>query len=469
MRRAAPSAPDGTPAPGARTAGGRVAPRIETTVHQLAVRDRQIEAVHTVTQLLFAKLRLDERLRDVLTASMRAVDATAGSIYLHRAADNSLVFQYVVGPADPAALIGKAMPVSQGIAGRVFLTGKTVADNNPRASVEHRGDIGEAVGFVTESLVTVPLKTLEGDPVGVMQILNKQGGGFDEDDIEVLEIVAAIAATAIENAELQREAQMAAVARAVGNLSHDIKNKVAPVAMVADILGPDLKTMFSDLDAVTERLDPELRDAVSDATALVREEYAEHCEILRDQVRAVQEHTKLISDALKGIETTPQLEPCDLNAIVRDQVHELVPVARERGVAIVTDLAEAPSIACDRYLIRSAVFNLLNNAIPETPPGGTISVRMKVTEAGVFPAGHCVCVEVADTGNGMPPHVLERLLRGEANSTKPGGSGLGTKIVYNAARAHGGVLEGESAEGIGTTIRVKLPLTSCDAVHPPKA
>jgi signal transduction histidine kinase len=293
-----------------------------------------------------------------------------------------------------------------------------------------------------------------------MQILNKQGGGFDEDDIEVLEIVAAIAATAIENSELQREAQMAAVARAVGNVSHDIKNKVAPVAMVADLLGPDLKTMFSDLDAVAEGMDPELREAVSDATVQVRGEYAEHCEILRDQVRAVQEHTKLISDALKGIETTPQLEPCDLSAIVRDQVRELVPVARERGVTITTDLADVPSVACDRYLIRSAMFNLLNNAIPETPPGGRISVRMTFTEAGAFPQGDCVCVEVADTGNGMPPHVLQRLLRGEANSTKPGGTGLGTKIVFNAARAHGGLLEGESAEGVGTTIRVKLPLSS---------
>src|SRR5207253_7599161 len=97
-------------------------------------------------------------------------------------------------------------------------------------------------------------------------------------------------------------------------------------------------------------------------------------------------------------------------------------------------------------------------AIPETPQGGRISVRTEAAETGTFPEGDYVLLEVRDSGRGMPPHELERILRGDAKSTKPGGTGLGTRIVYNAVAAHKGVFEGESKESAGTTFRIKLPL-----------
>ena len=60
----------------------------------------------------------------------------------------------------------------------------------------------------------------------------------------------------------------------------------------------------------------------------------------------------------------------------------------------------------------------------------------------------------------MAADVLARILRGEPKSTKPGGTGLGTRIVYNAVAAHRGVFEGESTAGAGTTFRLLLPLVA---------
>lgn len=430
----------------------------------LAVRNRQIAAVHQVTEVLFANLSLDDRLRDVLGVSMRAVEATAGSIYLHREADDSLVFEYVVGPPNSAALIGMALPSDQGIAGHVFHTGETTMENRARQASGHRGDIGEAVGFITESMVTVPLKTLEGDPVGVMQILNKQTGDFTADDIEVLEIVAAVAATAIENAKLHREAQVAAVARAVGDLSHDIKNKVAPISMVAHMLKPDLDSMFAQMDEFARECAQGVGDSIHRITSLVRSEYEEHCEILLDQVRAVQEHTKRISDVLKGTTTEPLIEMLEVEPLIEEQVGMLEPVARNGGVRLRTCLAVGRVPApVDRFFIRSAVYNLVNNAIPETPPGGEILVSTTYVPDGAFPDGAYLAIEVRDTGAGMQPQMLDRILRGEATSTKLGGTGLGTRIVYNAVRAHRGSFDGATEQGAGTTFTMRLPL------KPPRA
>jgi signal transduction histidine kinase len=112
----------------------------------------------------------------------------------------------------------------------------------------------------------------------------------------------------------------------------------------------------------------------------------------------------------------------------------------------------------DKKRLYSAFYNLINNAIPETPEGGRIALRCYARAEGAFPDGNFVMVEVADTGRGMSEEVKARLFTENALSTKPGGTGLGTRIVKNAVDAHNGILRVESEAGIGTTFYVRIPL-----------
>src|SRR5207244_1098815 len=135
-------------------------------------------------------------------------------------------------------------------------------------------------GFVTTSLITVPLKYQAGRSLGVMQILNKQESEFDQHDLEVLEIIASVAAAAIETAQLARDAQTAAIAHAVGDLSHDIKNKVSPIVVGIQALRSDLDTMFAG----------EPTAALSRPAAAVHEAYGYTFDIVMEQVDAIQEY-----------------------------------------------------------------------------------------------------------------------------------------------------------------------------------
>jgi signal transduction histidine kinase len=166
----------------------------------------------------------------------------------------------------------------------------------------------------------------------------------------------------------------------------------------------------------------------------------------------------LIADALKGTVSEPHLEPNDLALIIDAQLAELDPVARGGGVTLRRRFAPVPVCRFDRFQVERAVYNLVDNAIAETPAGGAITVTIDAETAGRFPDGTFVEIEVKDEGRGMPPAVLERILRGDPKSTKPGGTGLGTRIVYNAVRAHQGVFAGESEEGVRTAFRLRLPL-----------
>jgi signal transduction histidine kinase len=413
----------------------------------LAARNRQIAAVHGISRLLSSSLDLDDRLRDILTVSLDAVGAVAGTIFLHRPQDDMLVFRHVVGEK-AKELTGHAIPVTTGLAGAVFRSGVSQITNRPQESVEHDREVERRTGFATETMMTVPLKYQAGRPVGVIQILNKQTGDFDQNDLEVLEIIASVAAAAIETAQLAREAQTAAIAHAVGDLSHDIKNKVSPIVVGIQALRGDLDAMFAADDGTS----------LPRQAAAVREGYGYTFDIVMDQVDAIQEYAKLIADALKGVVTDPELEPNDPALVVEGQLLALDPVARHRGVALHRRFATVPVCRFDRFQVERAAYNLVNNALAATPRGGYVTVAIAVKPDPQFASGQALEIVVTDTGCGMAPPVLQRILRGEPRSTKPGGTGLGTRIVFNAVAAHRGRFTGTSDEGSGTSFRLALPL-----------
>ena len=107
----------------------------------------------------------------------------------------------------------------------------------------------------------------------------------------------------------------------------------------------------------------------------------------------------------------------------------------------------------DEQRLYNAFYNLINNAIPEVPEGGSITVRGQAD-----PMSKSVIISVIDTGRGMPPEIRESLFTTHAISRKQGGTGLGTKIVKDVVDAHGGQITVESQEGAGTTFHLRLPI-----------
>ena len=102
------------------------------------------------------------------------------------------------------------------------------------------------------------------------------------------------------------------------------------------------------------------------------------------------------------------------------------------------------------------IYNLVDNAIKYTPAGGTVWVKLYTQSARAV-------LEVRDNGIGIPkeslPHLFERFYRvDKARSRSTGGTGLGLSIVQSVVHLHGGDIEVESEENVGTTFRVYLPL-----------
>lgn len=442
---------------------------LERLRHDLAERTGQLEAVHRITAALSSKTDLDDILRETLKSCLVAVHANAGSILLHDDADRMLEFKYVVGDA-AEFLTGKKMDPQQGIAGEVFRTGTPKITEDVTQDKSHFKGIDKASGYTTKNMVTVPLKSIHGDPVGVMQILNKEGGGFfDEHDIDTLMILSAQAASAIENARLFMEAQLAVVVKLMGDISHDVKNMITPVSVCAQTLDIMFEGFYEDIDGLKAELSEAEAQKLDDVTIGMREFYPEAVKMFLDGADQVQARVREIADCVKGIVAEPTFEPTNINDVVENVATPLRLVAERQDLRI--DLAGLtkglPEVPLDQKQMYNCVYNLINNAIPETPPGGRLYVNTMLGSGDAFLDGaeHLV-IQVGDTGHGMPPHVREKLFTKDAVSTKPGGTGLGTRIVKNVVEAHSGQITVDSEQGVGTVFTIRIPLSRADAVAP---
>jgi two-component system phosphate regulon sensor histidine kinase PhoR len=173
--------------------------------------------------------------------------------------------------------------------------------------------------------------------------------------------------------------------------------------------------------------------------------------------RQVDRLTRLVEQLLDSVRlnaTEPPLtpEPCDLEVLCKDAI-AAVPLAS--GHQLHLD-AEGPVVGLfDPLRVEQVLTNLLSNAVRYSPPGSTITVRLRTT-------ARTATVEISDQGIGIPPDQLDRVFtpffRGSNASTMhKGGLGLGLHITHEIVRRHGGAIRVRSTVGAGTTFTVELP------------
>ena len=244
-------------------------------------------------------------------------------------------------------------------------------------------------------------------------------------------------------ARLVQEQRLAEVARVLGDIGHDLKNMLMPISTGAGLLEEELSDCFSTLPQPAAAAVKPTRDMTHELIQMIRE-----------SSRRINDRVKEIADSVKGLTRPPQFAPCRLADVVANVYRTLRVLADERHVALHAEgLDSLPMIRADESRLFNAIYNLVNNAIPEVPAGGSVTVRGRKDESGKH-----VELSVIDTGRGMSPEVRDSLFSYQAISRKVGGTGLGTKIVKDVVDAHGGTIRVESKEGAGTVFHITLSI-----------
>jgi heavy metal sensor kinase len=183
-------------------------------------------------------------------------------------------------------------------------------------------------------------------------------------------------------------------------------------------------------------------------------------QVLEDLLEEMEWLTRLVTQLLFLCREDAGLDAGDLRSVcldvlVREVGEHMQVVAREKGVDLALNLPEPCCVHGNPDRLRQLFFNLLDNAIKYTPPGGTVGIH------GASLNGQAsICI--ADSGIGIPadslPHVFDRFYRVDpSRSRETDGSGLGLAICRSIALAHGGRIDIESTPGYGSSVTLVLP------------
>ena len=210
----------------------------------------------------------------------------------------------------------------------------------------------------------------------------------------------------------------------------------------------------------------ELRSPLASIKAIVEtlesgalDERERAAEFLARIGRDVDRMTLLVNDLLElsrleSGHTQVNLAPVDLGPIIDDAVQT---VRRRTSVDVQARAnGDLPAVLGEGHLVWRVLTNLLENAVKATSEQGTVTVTTSAEERSVV-------VSVKDTGAGIGrehlPHVFERFYKID-RSRSDSGTGLGLAIVKHIVQAHGGEVDVESEEGVGTTFSFTLTRAS---------
>ncbi len=152
---------------------------------------------------LNSTIDLDYLLQKIGAAAEKLLDCEASAIMLVSDDGKNLFFKVASGEK-AKALKTMTLPIGQGIAGWVAQHREPEVVNDTRTDPRFAGKFDKASGFITRSLLCVPM-LYRGDLVGVVEVLNKREGGFSPDDIGLCSSLASLASVAITNAKIISE------------------------------------------------------------------------------------------------------------------------------------------------------------------------------------------------------------------------------------------------------------------------
>lgn len=174
-------------------------------------------------------------------------------------------------------------------------------------------------------------------------------------------------------------------------------------------------------------------------------------ELISSQIERIERIVRNMLDATRR--PKPQLDPVDLNALLRRIFEVTAPTLAARQVELVTDFDEfLPPVSGDGEQLQQVFINLINNSLDAMPHGGELFFSTALADAEII-------VSCRDNGEGITeeikPRIFDPLFTTKLNGR---GTGLGLAVVQQIIREHGGRIAVISKDGQGTEFQISLPI-----------
>lgn len=416
--------------------------RVRAMEQELLQNTHELAALNEINKAITSSLDLDQILSQAMHGIREILHVKAGSLLLLGEDNGLLEFKKILSGSQER-IVGFKLKPGEGIAGHAVQKGVPLlvldAQNDPRFCPR----VDEAIGFVTRSILCVPLKVKD-RIIGAIEVINKLDGQFDENDLWLLNYMAGSVAIALENARLYTELsdfareleksqaqlaqaeKLAAMGRLAASIAHEINN---PLQAIHNCLHLTLKKPLNE-----EKKKRYLGMAQEEVERLIT---------------IVQRMLEFYRPSKEG------MAPTDVHTII-ENVLTLSSKRLQHGKITVTKklASDLPPISAVRDQLKQVFLNLVINAVEAMPQGGELRIETKLSEDE-----DGLSVAFTDTGVGLSEKEQENIFE-PFFTTKATGTGLGLSVSYGIIERHGGRIKVQSELGKGANFTVHLPLNS---------
>ena len=233
--------------------------------------------------------------------------------------------------------------------------------------------------------------------------------------------------------EVLQAERMALIGRFASSIVHDLKNPLTIIGLAAEM-------------ACLDGASGQARQASMDR--------------IHKQVERITSMVNDILDYTRGAQGPVTLNPEDYGAYLQGIIDELQREVANRGVTVrFENPPPTVKLALNPPRLNRVFYNLILNAVDEMPGGGTVSVRTQVDDREVV-------TEIADTGEGIAPEIIDRLFEAFATYGKTKGTGLGLSICQRIVQEHGGRIWAANRPEGGAVFSFSIPRMNAQQMAP---
>lgn len=402
-----------------------------------------LRILHTVAETISRTLDADDVVRTALEALTRVTGHEISSLHLLSDDGKVLHLKGERGLSPRLREINRILPMGQGLIGGVAASGRSVHIANvardPRLFRPARAAVRQdhIRGFVCVPIVC------QDRVLGTLALGRRTLDPFTAREIALLESIAGQIGIALDNARLHAETQrqldelrrtqdhlvraekLSAVGELASGVAHEINNPLTTILGQAHLLLSH----------------PEASGYVRERLGIIADEASRAARIVQNLLLFARHYS-------------PERRLCSL----ADQAQRVLDLKgyqlTQDNIRVAVEFAPCPRVLADENQLQQVLLNLVQNAhqaMAQQPGNRLLSVR-------VYPQEGDVCVEVADTGPGIPEDVLPKIFDPFFTTKPPGeGSGLGLSVSYGIVTELGGRLGAANRPGGGAVFTVQLP------------
>ena len=394
----------------------------------LSQRNEALDLLNKASQQLTATLNVQNVITQIMASTINVLGAQGCSLWLWDDEHHYLTCQAVADRENVPPLEGTRVTAGQGVVGWVAINKQSEIVRKATADRRFLPDIDHKTNYQTHSLMAVPLQVRD-EVIGVLEVVNKRAGDFDQDDLALARTLAASAATALQNARLvetlrqrtadleERNGELGAFAHTV---AHDLQNILARVVGFAEVLQTDLSPSNK-----SNRLPAEMYKSA---------------EMIASNGRKMSQIIEALLLLASVRETRVDMVPLDMRHIVQEALSRVAdwPQMVEAHISLPETWPVAWGYA---PWVEEVWFNYISNALKYggEPVQMTLGATCLATGEDEE-AQDVVQYWVQDNGAGIAPQDKERLFTpfSKIGQKRKLGHGLGLSIVQRIVTKMGG-------------------------------